>query len=187
MKVEMGEVKVCAEGKGDALLETYGVTTCIVIMLYGTYDNTPFILMDHWNGEINGDKDLFMRFKLVHYICQIQNSVIDDFDPDIHDDIPIYIEKVVIIGGEKEQFDEHGDLLVDGTEASLNWLKANLIPEINNQCTLTKNATQSWDNYLTSGDQSLIVQIGINGVASYALEENPSDLDDSDNSDYTPS
>lgn len=172
----MGEVKVCAKGKSEECLVTYGISTCIAIMVYGTYDKTPFILMDHWDGEIKGDKDIFMRNKLCNYMSLIQDAVIDDFDPDIHDDIPIYIEKIIVMGGEKKQLDKLGDLLVSGTESSIKFLKSNLITEIGKYCKYTRNATQSWFNYLTSGNQSITVQIDIHGTVSYATEKSLSDF-----------
>lgn len=168
MKVNMSEVKVAALGKEDHLV-TYGISTCIAIMLCGTYNKTPFVLMDHWDAEITGKKRNFMRYKICSYVEQIRDSIIDDFDPDIHEDIPIHIAKVVVIGGEKQQLDAEGNLELSGTESSVTFLKKNLIAAIKRDCEFTMDATQSWQNFLTSGSQAINVKIDIYGRVSHTF------------------
>jgi len=171
MNVEMSEVVVCPAETGGETLVTHGISTCIAIMLYGIYDDTPFILMDHWDGEVIGEKDIFVRYKLFHYIAQIQDTIIKDFDPDIHEDIPVHIEKVIVIGGEKKQLDKDGNLIVSGTESSVRLLKKNLVREIGEYCKFTNTATQSCNNYITSDNESITVQIDFSGTASFYFDE----------------
>lgn len=178
MNVKMSEVIAVSANEGEKYLITHGISTCIAIMLYGIYNDTPFILMDHWDGELEEDNEHFLQYKIINYITKIENATIKDFDPDIHDHIPVYIEKLIIVGGERKQFDKDGDLLVTGTESSVTFLEENLESEIGKHCIFTKTAAPYWKNYITSNDQSLTVKIDCNGFFEFYFEtiENTSGL-----------
>ncbi len=48
--VKMDGIKVMPTNRGRFVLETSGAGPCICIILKGSVDGQPFLLMDHWTG-----------------------------------------------------------------------------------------------------------------------------------------
>jgi hypothetical protein len=83
-------------------------------------------------------------------------------DLGLSEKIPLYLDQLSLIGGEKRQIDSSGELLLSGTERDVTLLREHII----SQCASvfnTKLVKYNAHNYLTTGSQDLTVTISIDG------------------------
>lgn len=102
IEVEMGKIKVITRNDENPIMVIYEVSTCVAIMLYGRYDGIDFVLMVHIDPPTK-DFSSSVFYRVLSYTCRIQDAVIDDYDPCEHEDIPLHLHKVIIMGGEKNK------------------------------------------------------------------------------------
>lgn len=171
-KIELGMDEVAFTTKNH-LLETYGVTTCIAIAMRGSFYNEhgcpiKFCGVWHWSGfsaygrQPTGEEILETFFIYAQQHLNFKKNTV------------LYLEELRFIGGEKEQRDEKGELLLSGTEQEVNALKGG-VTALDNLSFSVKIDPLSihWHNFITHDDMSLTVKVQLDAI-NFVIEENNS-------------
>ena len=127
--VEMDEFILTTDP--EEILITEGVSTCIAFAANGFYFSEDedeneirisFGALYHWSGFVDGVKDVHGHTKdiLKYFLSKIHSSL------GLDDDQCFTISSLHLIGGEKKQVNERGDLLVSGTEKEVEALQHTL-------------------------------------------------------------
>lgn len=164
----------------NTALFTEGVSTCIAFIIRGKCwiddELKSCCGLYHWSGfpvEVkNPEKEV--RDTLSNFISALRNVL------DVDNLSSVELSELIFIGGEKRQFDVHGELVVSGTELEVACLSNILIDFDFKSLLIAVNPEQIKQyHFLTSGDQSL--SITVNPVNWSYLLNNPEDSYDSGN------
>ena len=162
--------------KENVLLYTEGVCTCIAFAIKGFYarksGNLQFFCgLYHWPGFAEGVSDKSeseqASIQLLRFFDKLR------FQLNLKSEQPLVVTELHFIGGERPQ------TTLQGTEREVNALKKALT-QINFEdefISLKRDAIHH-SNYLTSGDQSLTINVSTSEI-SYVFDDEPcSELDD---------
>jgi hypothetical protein len=162
IEVIMGDVVFTSDTKTSLITE--GVTTCIAIIVQGSFwdeehDEINFCGLYHWSGfgpsAIEQDKQAHTTF--LYFLEKLR------YFAGIEDDMEINIDSLQFIGGEKEQRDIANEIIISGSEAEVNSLKKavnefdfekyffNIDPKV-----------ISHQHFLTTGEQSISIELTVN-------------------------
>ncbi len=160
--VEMDEF-VCTTDP-DTRLITYGISTCIAFAVNGFYINddeerVPFAALYHWSGFSSEEKDPKGHMKKVmkQFLTNIRDHL---YLSTMH---PIVLSNFHFIGGEKEQFNDEGKLLVSGTAKEVNALVYTVehFGFNKRQFTLASGATKH-SHFLTDNEDTIDISVQTN-------------------------
>lgn len=150
--VEMGECVVLPVNDKDSCLKTEGISTCIALIFKGTIDEIPYIGLYHWAGFCGDEADVLLINDLFEEIAlEIQSEF-------SLQDKPPNLESLFVIGGERQQVEEDGTLLISGTANEVQLLKQHS----ENCCQVffdVENLEITFLNFLTSNTQSLEINV----------------------------
>lgn len=177
-KVKMNKCRVipfdAQASSNEALLCTYGVTTCIAIIFQGSFHDIPYIGLYHWSGFNNKRNsqeealnDIFETLSL-----ELQSEYYSDCD-EKHSLSGIYI-----IGGERQQLGQDGSLQISGTEAEVTALQKNILHLCQTYFNIEDKLDLCFQNFITHGSESLSIKAFPNRVeyqteSSSFLERSP--------------
>lgn len=163
-KIEVGMDEHAFTTDSSHILQTYGVTTCIAMAIRGEfYDNyddlIQFCGIWHWSGFANPNNPRSGEDIVNTFLGFAQDRL------EFSDDTALTIHELSFIGGEKEQRDDHGELLLSGTEKEVRALREALgaIEEFDFPIVIEESDIH-WHNFITHDDMSLTVQVQLNSV-----------------------
>lgn len=155
--VEMDECVFLPIRSGRESLETSGVTTCICLMLYGHLESGAFFMgMYHWSGFNFDAPSSETHKKESVYGLAVRLALAAREQLHLPKGARLFLDKLYLVGGERQQVAPNGDLVLSGTEADVNALHQ----YIASQCKhvfITKEAKYYAANFLTQGKQDLTI------------------------------
>lgn len=150
----------------NTVLVTYGVSTCIVFAVRGTYEDedcnlVKFAGLYHWSGfpKKCHDKAENVTRRLLQVFFQTIRERLG-----IKKDTLIYIDELHFIGGEKAQFDENGVLLLSGTEAEIEALQKTTAHFKYHVLNIKLNGRVIHQHGLTQDDESLTIVLSLSKI-----------------------
>lgn len=176
--IEMSEVIACPIRTGEEKLITHGISTCICIVLKGTFDSKPFLLMHHWAGIDAPGSDEENIEELISTYSNIIAMKFDDEDEDDDEDDEddeapsISINVIGIIGGERAVI-EGGELSLTGTEREITALNRYFREQLTSQGYLAADCEWRFHPFLKKDDEAITVLINASGVITFEQEDEP--------------
>lgn len=134
-------------------LNSYGVTTCMCLALYGHTSDAPFIGMYHWSGFNSGldQGEEVVSEDVYGLVSQLVTAARQQLDLD--KDAPLFLDKFFVIGGEQQQE------MLRGTEFEVNALKNYIETQCQEEFVFSDATGFYFYNYLTSGEQTLTIRM----------------------------
>jgi hypothetical protein len=159
-EVKMNEVKVCPIITGEEELITMGISTCICIVLKGTCQDQPFLLMHHWSGidePTQSDEEIIDELIALYVnIIGINFHVMD---------ASITMNVIGIIGGQRRVVEE-GIVTLTGTEREIAAIQTHFIKKLISSGYLTAAYQYLINPFITKDDESITVAIAASGEIS---------------------
>ncbi|WP_126320092.1 hypothetical protein [Legionella jordanis] len=147
----------------NTLLKTHGVSTCIAIAMRGCFregdDLIRFCGLWHWSGFQHAAQQPTGEDILNTFFYHAQDAL------DFEDDAILHLDELSFIGGEKEQRDENGDILLSGTEREVQALR-NAVSNLQNLDFSIEIAPSNihWHNFYTQDEMSISVEVQLNSI-----------------------
>ncbi|MGL5742001.1 MAG: hypothetical protein ACRCXC_05360 [Legionella sp.] len=159
LNVDMNELAFT--NNPNTVLITLGVCTCIAFVIHGKYWDdehekpVDFCGLYHWSDfDVSRKNQALQTQRAFQYFLA---SIRDTFH--LSHNLPIEIAKLQFIGGEKEQFDENEELILQGTEAEvLSLIKTVREFDFQKYHFLLHHDAIGHHHFLTQGDESLIIR-----------------------------
>ena len=171
MKVEMDDIGILSVQSGDEILKTNGISTCICLMLKGTFLDKNFILMHHWSGFVNHKTH---PKRAMESLVSRYNMALDDyFENDSDEFIKPLIVDVSIIGGQEKQLNDEGELLCSGTSAEIKAIQQLFLETLQEEFSLHVNLKTQFKPFVTKDEESLTVSFNAKGQTSYRFDGEP--------------
>ena len=160
--VEMDEFKCTTDSNFQ--LVTYGISSCIAFVVLGIYtdeeeDQTPFCALYHWPGFEEKESDPEGRTEAL--LIQFLNTIRYNLELSKLDSVSIH--SFSLIGGEKRQIDDLGNLLLSGTEAEVEALKSTVERfDFREHYFILSQDALKFHHYLTKNTDTIDVALNIN-------------------------
>ncbi len=161
--VSMNEIAVAATSSWPTevpVLATAGISTCMAIILHGNIHNIPFVAMYHWAGfasHVNKRDEYQMLTETYKVFNDISDKIRTKFTA--AQDEPISINGISIIGGEKQQKDEQGKIIVSGTAKEVKLLKQYALEICVEIFEVSDEAQPIFYNFKTQNAETIDVQV----------------------------
>ncbi|WP_133127588.1 hypothetical protein [Legionella nagasakiensis] len=175
--VEMNECRFQWIKRGNEILKTLGVSTCLCFMFYGRDKSHSFIGMHHWSGfpaDFDGSEDSAMD-EIFELIEDIEHEARTQLGGTL--DRTLTLDKLIIMGGERRQVDADGELLVSGTEREVNALIDFVKPACNTYFQLPPTFACIISSFKTTGDQCMDIMMDKDRIAWDIIESDVSEED----------
>ncbi|CEG58755.1 hypothetical protein [Legionella fallonii] len=179
IEVNMSEVRFTSDE--NTALTTHGLTTCIAFLVQGSFwdddedEEIEYCGLYHWTGfDLSSTPhDQQAVNILTHFFEKLRAFAGLGATSDIT------IETLAFIGGEKEQRDATNKILVSGTEAEVNSLKKAVTAFNFAALHLSLSPEDiSYQHFLTSGEQSISIELDISEYTVQFEETTPETQDD---------
>ncbi|KTD19902.1 hypothetical protein [Legionella londiniensis] len=179
--IDVGMDEYYFTNKKDAVLVTKGITTCIAFVVQGHYYDEdanfiPFCGLFHWSGftDPRNQATDYVAEQLQFFFEELREQL------DIEEDDKIIVTSLLFIGGEKSQF-EGRELILSGTEKEVETLKEVASGFNYEEFNIMLKSRPVHNHYLTSGELSLAVEVGINQFGlSYEHLADEEEIEDGD-------
>lgn len=154
-----------------AVIETFGVTACIALTVRGQFFDEDDELIEfcgiwHWSGNRNPKYPLSGLDILNDFFERAQE------DLEFESDTILQLHELSFIGGEIEQRDEVGELLLSGTEKEVNSLKKAIenLDDLDYSLEIDPSNI-TWHNFITRDDMHITVRVGRDCIGFEVIDD----------------
>ena len=153
-------------------LQTDGVGPCLCITLQGTIEEQPFIFIHHWPG-FSDRKRRKDSWKILNLTSSYFHNIATTYEykfGELYDEAKILLDQVVVLGGQKAEYDLDGELSLTGTTREVDAIRAYKPQALRDTFSIAKTFRFAVSPYLTKNLEELKVRLSGDGVIKYAIK-----------------
>ncbi len=176
IELNMDEIRFTSDE--NTVLITHGITTCIAFIVQGSFwddddDEIEYCGLYHWSGFDSSSTPHTQQAEnaLTYFLEKLRSFAGLDASSNITIDV------LAFIGGEKEQRDESGAIVVSGTEAEVLSLRNAVAKFDYTAMHFTLSADDiSHQHFLTTNEQSVSIELSIDECTLHVEESEAIEL-----------